>query len=490
MVVASTRSPVVPNPAKNPPEPAVARTLAATSRLVARTTRPPARIVDVITPVPSAASVARATRPVDWVAPAAARPSTIPICSTSSRVVPVARIVTSASGSRTLLPVAARAAPAISASLWLTVTATPPTDTATEWALTFGLEVAASTSPPTPARFTPSRIVASRLVASFALAITTPTAAMPSEPPLAWASSEPSGAAASSLAPRARTVSGPDARSVAPVMTVASNVEESVVNAWPPAPAPPRATAAAVATVSVASVLPPRASSVIPPAVAVTRAFPIDAVTRFAAVVSVSDTPIDPPAMPTESAPEPNVFFVTRSWSRAVTDTLPALTVPAAISAVTVLPSVTRERPPDPAKAPLNSPIVAAAATATPSDVTFACDSAVSTTAFAAVTSGAAPWSAAAIRARTVSRIVVSRITTPGASDTPLPIVTASAPAPARDVIAGLSMAETDTDPACDVTLAESTSAATVLESVVKTLAPEPAPEIPSPVTATVRATP
>ena len=178
------------------------------------------------------------------------------------------------------------------------------------------------------------------------------------------------------------------------------------------------------------------------------------------------------------------MFFVTRSWSRAVTDTLPALTVPAAISAVTVLPSVTRERPPDPAKAPLNSPIVAAAATATPSDVTFACDSAVSTTAFAAVTSGAAPWSAAAIRARTVSRIVVSRITTPGASDTPLPIVTASAPAPARDVIAGLSMAETDTDPACDVTLADSTSAATVLESVVKTLAPEPAPEIPSPVTA------
>ena len=242
-----------------------------------------------------------------------------------------------------------------------------------------------------------------------------------------------------------------------------------MAKAWPPAPEPPIATATLVTTVSAARLWPPRTSMVIPPVIAVTPAAPIRALTVFFAVVSVSDTPIDPPMTPIARPPVPIVFCSDWSRSTAAMVTSVALTVPASISAVIVLANVTVPRAPAPANAPVALPTATDAATATPSDETSASEvvCTVSAPAVEVTTGSTLLPSARPIRAVTVSVTLDSATTTPGARATPAPITAASAPAPAWVVMCGSSEAVTLTSPLVVVTVDERIAASTVFRSVL-----------------------
>ena len=173
------------------------------------------------------------------------------------------------------------------------------------------------------------------------------------------------------------------------------------------------------------------------------------------------------------------------------------VTVPEAISAVTVLATDSSPTVIDTAPATATIDTENAPETVAENEVILAAETASTLTRPAAVTAGSRVLPSA-VPMRAVTRFVTLSlaITRPGATPTleEYPNATARLPAPASDVTVGVSAARTSrvpvaSDPA--VTVDERISAVVVVASVVLTKAPDPATETPvDPPTATLIATP
>ena len=370
----------------------------------------------------------------------------------------------------------------------------PPIVTETPVASTVWSVVAATFSPPSSKSPAFSRI-ASVFPCRSASAKKTPIEPRPKAPPsISACSFSVADEVIESVPSGAPKKGSPEYRVITDAfpVTFAENSALSVTKAWPPAPAPPMATAAATGTLmafiefwptTLTATLPPDVVSVSPSTVEVTLSL---------FVTSASETPMAAPTAAPARAPAPEVA-VTSASDRAVSE-IPSpeercdasLVPPEAIVVTFELRTVFALLPAPVNAAPYSARETAAAA-ATASEVTVGFDIAVSPTRPPAVI-----VEDVAASAETVFATVTSIVISPGAMDrAACPVATAKDPAPAPALMVGSSIADNVTSALLAVTSEDDAEARTVLVNDTVKLAPDPAmlPEAYS-ATATLRATP